>query len=109
MFFKLEKVKHAELRQLPALLGWKHELSQGAKLLSDGVEGTLALYFLWTVTSSHTGVGTSLLLKAVLRGAFSLADGLASDLQLSLWKVQVTNSMNLQCLRGGEGGSYSPV
>lgn len=76
-------------------------MSQGAKLLSDGMEGTLALYVLRTVTSSYTGGGNQPPAhgggdsEAVLRGAFSLADGLASDLQLSLWKVQVTNSMNL--------------
>lgn len=53
----LEKVKHTELRQLPVLLEWKAELSQGAKLLSDSIEGNLASYFFGTVTSSHTGGG----------------------------------------------------
>lgn len=41
LFFKLEKMKHRKLRQLPVLLEREHDFSWGVEFLAGDLEGTL--------------------------------------------------------------------
>jgi hypothetical protein len=64
-------------------------------------EGNLASYFFGTVTHSHIGAQGGWKAEALLRGAFPLAQ-FSKWPSAKLWKVRVTNSMNLWCVGVGE-------